>query len=168
MGDYSQVISAPAFSRRAVVLRGNAVPLSARLVLPSFGTVVFAVTLMQTLFLSQGSHTLFRDSDTGWHIRNGEAILRTASIPRADSFSYTRNGVEWFAWEWLSDVALGGTNRIAGLKGVALLAAFTIAVAVWASARVALFFGGNLFLTAASTVVLIGTTSLHWFARPHI
>src|SRR5215831_3599928 len=97
MGDYSQVISASAISAREPRLRRDALPWFAQLGLPSFGTVVFAVTLIQVLFLSQGPHTLFRDSDTGWHIRNGEAILDTASIPRVDAFSYTKSCGEWFA-----------------------------------------------------------------------
>src|SRR6185295_6499616 len=102
-------------------------------------------------FLSEGARGLFRDSDTGWHIRNGEAILNSYTVPRADPFSYTRNGREWFAWEWLSDVLLGEAHRIAGLSGVALLAGFGIALTVWYAARLSLALGGNLFFTAAAT-----------------
>src|SRR5256885_15044106 len=78
------------------------VKLPAALLLPSFGVVVFAVSLIQVLFLSP-AQALFRDSDTGWHVRNGEAIVETRTLPREDRFSYTRAGQEWFAWEWLSD-----------------------------------------------------------------
>src|SRR5437868_2361901 len=103
------------------------VPSLAVLLLPTFGSVVFAVTLLHVLFISVGTWVLFRDSDTGWHITNGEAILQTASIPRVDTFSYTHFGREWIAWEWLSDILLGGAHRIAGPAGVAILAALCIA-----------------------------------------
>src|SRR5437870_4318969 len=118
MSDYSQAIpllDASQRSRTATV----GVSWLAGLIFPSFGAAVFGVALLQVLFLSQGAQGLFRDSDTGWHIRNGEAILTNFAVPRVDSFSYTRSGNEWFAWEWLSDVAIGSAHRIAGLSGVA-------------------------------------------------
>ena len=93
--------------------------------LPGFCTVVFAVALLNVLFFSQGAQGLLRDSDTGC-LLNGETILTTGGLPRVDNFSYTRNGQPWFAWEWMSDVLLGGAHRIAGLSGVALLAGFAI------------------------------------------
>src|SRR5688572_21191951 len=123
MSGYPQAIDA-----LPVRARVAGVNLPAALLLPSFGVVVFAVTLLQVLFLSKGAQALFRDSDTGWHIRNGEAILQTFNLPQVDAFSYTRPGQPWFAWEWLSDVALGGAHQMAGLSGVALLAALAIAL----------------------------------------
>jgi hypothetical protein len=143
-------------------------PSVATWLLPNFVAVVFAVTLLQVLFLSAGSPRLFHDSDTGWHVRNGEVILSTASVPRIDRFSYTRDGESWFAWEWLSDAMFGAVHRIAGLPGVALIAALVIASTVSGAAYLALSWGGNLFLTAAATVLLLGATSMHWLARPHL
>src|SRR5688572_16348198 len=138
---------------------------AAHALLPSFCSIVFAVTLLHVLFLSQGAQSLLRDSDTGWHILNGQAILDTATLPRVDSFSYTRNGQPWFAWEWLTDVMLGAAHRLAGLSGVALLAGFAIALTAWAAARLSLSLGGNLFFTAGAVVLILGTTGIHWLAR---
>jgi hypothetical protein len=140
----------------------------AALLLPSFGAMVFAVTLIEVLFLAQGPQGLFRDSDTGWHVRNGETILQTFTVPRVDPFSYTRGGEPWFAWEWLSDAVFGAVHSFAGLSGVALLIALTIALMAWGVARLALSLGANLFLTAAGIVILLGTTGIHWLARPHV
>ena len=136
--------------------------------LPNFLTIVFAVTLLQVLFLSAGMPRLFHDSDTGWHIRNGESILSSAVVPRVDAFSYTRAGQPWLAWEWLSDTLLGASHRMAGLSGVGLIAAITIALTVYGAAHLALSLGGNLFFTSAGTVLLLGVTSMHWLARPHL
>ena len=136
--------------------------------LPGFCTVVFAVALLNVLFFSQGAQGLLRDSDTGWHILNGETILSTGTLPRVDTFSYTHAGQPWVSWEWMSDVLLGSAHRIAGLSGVALLAGFAIALTAWAAARLSLSLGGNLFFTAAAMVVLLQTTSIHWLARPHV
>ncbi|MBI2822103.1 MAG: hypothetical protein HYX74_07740 [Acidobacteria bacterium] len=164
MSHYSQAICALGSAPRS---RAEVASLAA-LLLPGFGAVVFAVTLLQVLFLSQGAQALFRDSNTGWHVRNGEAILNTAAAPRVDRFSFTRDGRQWFAWEWLSDALLGGAHRIAGLSGVGLLAALAIALTAWGAARLSLSLGGNLFFTAAAMVLLLGTTSIHWLARPHV
>jgi hypothetical protein len=136
--------------------------------LPNFCAAVFGVALLNVLFLSQGASGLFRDSDTGWHVLNGERILATATLPRVDTFSYTHNGEPWFAWEWASDVLLGGAHQIAGLPGVAILAGIAIAATAWGVARLALSLGGNPFFTAFAAVILLGTTSIHWLARPHV
>ncbi len=168
MSVYSQVIAEACPPPRSAARAAAPVSAVAAMVLPSVGSVIFAVALAQVLFLSGGTQVLFRDSDAGWHLRVGEAILSSGSVPRADTFSYTHWGRAWFAWEWLADALLGGVHRAAGLPGVALLAALAIAAAAWGAARLALSLGGNLFFTAAATVLLMGATSIHWLARPHI
>ena len=74
---------------------------------PDLAFATACVTLFYCLFLFQGYQKLFRDSDAGWHIRTGEAILATGTLPRTDPYSFTRAGQPWFAWEWLADVAVG-------------------------------------------------------------
>ena len=167
MDGYSQAIYALDSTPRSNSHRAEVTSLAVWL-LPNFRAVVFAVTLFQVLLLSQGSQTLFRDSDTGWHVRNGETILNTHALPRTDRFSYTREGQPWFAWEWLSDAVFGSAYRLAGLPGVAVLSALAIALTALGVAHLALSLGGNLFFTAGAIVVLLGTTSIHWLARPHI
>src|SRR5438093_3660968 len=137
MSDYSQAIGVLDASPRTGKDKAGVSRL-ATLLLPSLGVIVFAVALLQVLFLSQGAQGLLRDSDTGWHVRNGEAILTTFAVPRVDPFSYTRYGTEWFAWEWFSDVLLGGAHRIGGLPGVTLIAALSIALTMWGAARFSL------------------------------
>ena len=88
---------------------------------PDLAFATACVTLFYCLFLFQGYQKLFRDSDAGWHIRTGEAILATGNLPRTDPYSFTRAGQPWFAWEWLADVATGSIHRSLGLKGVAAL-----------------------------------------------
>lgn len=139
-----------------------------RVLLPNLCVAVFTVALLQVLVVSGGSHTLFRDSDTGWHIRIGEQILDRGAVPRTDPFSFTREGRPWIAWEWLSDAALGVTHRLAGLPGVALLSATVIAATALASIALALGLGANFFLAAGGAALLLGSTSIHWLARPHV
>src|SRR5215471_6217666 len=98
---------------------------------PDLAFVAAAITLFYCLFLFQGYQQLFRDSDAGWHIRTGEAILDTHQLPRTDPYSFTRGGQPWFAWEWGADVLSGEVHHAAGLRGVALLYGVAIAAGVW-------------------------------------
>jgi hypothetical protein len=136
--------------------------------LPSFGVMIFVSLLFNVLLLSGGTVTLFRDADTGWHIRTGEGILRNATVPATDSYSLLHGGRQWFAWEWLADVMLGGAQILAGPAGVALLAALCIALVGWGTWRFSLALGADLFVALVALVPMMGTTTIHWLARPHI
>ena len=135
---------------------------------PDLALVAACVTLVYCLFLFQGYQKLFRDSDAGWHIRAGEAILSTGDLPRTDPYSFTRAGQPWFAWEWLADIAAGAVHRAAGLSGVALFYAAAIAAGVWLWFRLHWALDGNFLLACAMAPLLLSTCNIHWLARPHI
>jgi hypothetical protein len=130
--------------------------------------VAAAVTLFYCLFLFQGYRQLFRDSDAGWHIVNGELILQTRELPRADPFSFTKQGDPWFAWEWAADVAVGAIHQSVGLRGVALFYAVAIAGGVWMWFRLTWAMGGNFLIACAMAPLLLSTCNIHWLARPHV
>jgi hypothetical protein len=136
--------------------------------LPDLALVAACVTLVYCLFLFQGYRQLFRDSDAGWHIRAGEAILSTGDLPRTDPYSFTRAGQPWFAWEWMADIAAGAVHRAAGLSGVALYYAAAIAAGVWLWFRLHWALEGDFLLACAMAPLLLSTCNIHWLARPHI
>ncbi len=135
---------------------------------PDVALAAACVTLFYCLFLFQGYQQLFRDSDAGWHIRTGEAILATGTLPRTDPYSFTRGGQPWFAWEWLTDTATGAIHRSAGLSGVALFYGAAIAIGVWLWFRLHWALGGNFLLACGMAPLLLSTCNIHWLARPHI
>jgi hypothetical protein len=159
--------TASAVAERGVSARERVVSGWARWLLPNLCAVVFAVTLWQVLFFA-GGHSLYSDSDTGWHIRAGESMIVMRQIPTTDPYSFTRAGRPWLAWEWLSDLAFGAAHRAAGLRGVELLSALAIALAVAGSVALALQLGANFFAAADGAALLMVVTSVHWLARPHI
>ena len=77
-------------------LRGPGIRLA--WLVPDLALVAASVTLFYCLFLVQGYRDLFRDSDTGWHIRTGETILTTHRLPHSDPCSFSHAGEPWFAW----------------------------------------------------------------------
>ncbi|HTQ54629.1 MAG TPA: hypothetical protein VMI94_09235 [Bryobacteraceae bacterium] len=60
------------------------------------------------------------DPDLWWHLKLGEIIWRTRSIPRADFLSYTTHGHAWIAHEWLAQLSIYGAWRLAGDTGLML------------------------------------------------
>ncbi len=136
--------------------------------LPDLALAGFLVTLFYCLFLFQGYQKLFRDSDAGWHIRTGEAILAEGSLPHTDTYSFTRFGQPWYAWEWGADALTGIAYRAAGLSGVALFYALAIAAGVWLWFRWSWAVDGNFLIACLFAAPMLSTTNLHWLARPHV
>ncbi|MFN7933846.1 MAG: hypothetical protein U0R19_10985 [Bryobacteraceae bacterium] len=139
-----------------------------RLLIPDAGMMVAAVSLFFGLFLGDGPSKLFRDSDTGWHIRNGERLLDGHPLARTDPYSFTKPGQPWFAWEWGADAIMGAAHRSNGLPGVALLYAALSASCVWLWFRLHWMAGGNFFLACVMASPLLTTLQLHYLARPHV
>ena len=85
-----------------------------RFVLPSLADLTF-VALLLCFALGPLSQKLLSDGDIGWHVRNGQQVLTTHTLPHTDSFSSTMSGKPWFAWEWLYDSLIGGIYNVSGL-----------------------------------------------------
>lgn len=127
-----------------------------------------AATLFYCLFLFGATHSLFRDSDTGWHLRNGENILTQHALPAADPFSFSKPGQQWFSWEWGSDVVMALANRAAGLTGVVALYATAIAAVSWLWIRFQFAIGGDFLLAGVFAPLMVTVAGAHWLARPHV
>jgi hypothetical protein len=108
------------------------------------------------------------DPDIGWHIRTGELILATHSLPRTDPFSSTMQGQPWFAWEWLYDILLGILNRACGLNGVVWLCALLVAAIFVLLLSQLLQRGTGLLLAIALMLLSLAASTIHLYARPHI
>src|SRR5207237_8972513 len=95
--------------------------------LPSVTDLIFILVLV-LLSYSVLSARLLGDAGIGWHIRNGELMLRSHMITRTDPFSYTMSGRPWLAWEWLYDAIIGVVHQSLGLNGVVFFTAIVIAL----------------------------------------
>jgi hypothetical protein len=135
---------------------------------PDFALVLTTIGLFYVLVVFGGSATLFGDSDSGWHIRTGERILATSSLPHTDPYSFSRAGEPWFAWEWGSDVLMGAAHRAARLRGVAFLFLVALGIALWMWFQLHWALGGDFLLACAMLGPMLTVTSLHWLARPHV
>ncbi len=129
--------------------------------------MIFVVLVAMLVFAPVGAG-LLNDADTGWHIRNGQHIARTLSVPHADYFSYTMSGKPWYAWEWLYDVGMGLLAARLGLNGVVLFTAVVIAFTFAFLLRSLMGEGGNLLVSALLTVLSALSAQVHMLARPHV
>lgn len=148
--------------------RHKGLPSLTKWFLPNVAMWISFAALVYGLYLGDGPGKLFRDSDTGWHIRNGESILAGNPLHHSDPYSFSKANQEWFAWEWAADVAMGAAHKWDGLAGVATLFALCGAVCTWIWLQLHWASGGNFFVACAMASPLFTTISLHWLARPHV
>ncbi len=142
-------------------------PAWVRVALPSITDLIF-VALLAMLVLTPLSVRLLGDAGIGWHIRTGQQILATHSIPRVDSFSSTMAGGPWFAWEWLYDVVVGQLEASMGLNGVVWLTAVTIATVFAWMFRLLMVRGTNIFVALVLVLLAVSASTIHFLARPHV
>jgi hypothetical protein len=136
-------------------------------VIPSTGDLIL-VALLGLLMYTALAVRLLGDAGIGWHIRTGQLILATHTIPHADPFSSTMSGRPWFAWEWLYDICVGWLDHVAGLNGVVFASASVIALTFSWTFRL-LLLRGTSFPVALGLVLLAASASMiHFFARPHV
>ena len=124
--------------------------------------------LLASLTIGELAPRLLGDAGIGWHIRNGQLMLATHSITRADSFSSTMSGQPWYAWEWLYDAGIAGVHHAWGLNGVVFITALMIALSFTLLFRLMLARGTGLPLAVILLVLAVGASAIHLFARPHV
>jgi hypothetical protein len=133
---------------------------------PSIADILFLTIF---LFLSiAGSKMLLGDGDTGYHIRAGEYILKTFSVPHSDIFSYLTPALPWTAHEWLSEIVMALIHRAAGLSGVAIFFAAIIASVYFLLFKIIRSYKGNILVSIFIMLLVILSSQIHWLARPHI
>ncbi len=84
----------------------------------------------------------FNDPDMWWHLKTGQIIWTTRTIPTTDLFSFTTNHHAWVPHEWLSQVSIYGAYRLGGYPGLMLwLCFFTAAIFIAGYALCSLYSG---------------------------
>jgi hypothetical protein len=144
-----------------------------KLLLPDLALCLSALTMLYCLSIYGGRQNLFRDADTGWHIRNGERILQQSQWPQRDPFSFSRPQAPWFAWEWLADVLMNQAHAApiagtAGLGGVFLLYLGLLGLITWAWFQLAWASSAWFLVAALASSLMLTTSNIHWLARPHL
>lgn len=135
--------------------------------MPSVADLLFVLLLLLLLFTPL-QQRLLGDAGTGWHIRDGQHITMTDSLPHRDPFSYTVAGKKWYAWEWMYDLLAWSVFERLGLNGVVFFSVLIIALTFALLFRHALRESHNLPVTLVLVLLSIGGSMIHVLARPHL
>jgi hypothetical protein len=144
-----------------------ATPVWARWALPSLADLIF-VALLGALVFTPLSVRLLGDAGIGWHIRTGQQILATQTIPHVDSFSASVGAKPWFAWEWLYDVVVGQLESALGLNGVVWFTSVVIAAVFALLFRLLTKGGTNVLVALVLMLLALASSMIHFLARPHV
>src|SRR5229473_2477175 len=136
--------------------------------MPSLSDLAFLTPILVLFWCTTGVGWLLTDSDTGWHIRAGEWILKNRRVPRTDLFSFTKAGQPWFAWEWLSDVLMAVVHGHSGLAGIVLVSLLVVGATSVCVYRNTLDESGHRVVAIALTGLAMAASTIHWLARPHL
>jgi len=88
---------------------------------------LFVILLFLALFTLAARNVT--DPDVWWHLRTGQLICETHSIPRTDPYSFTRFGQPWIDHEWLSQIVIYALYQIGSWTGLIIGFALVITAA---------------------------------------
>lgn len=134
--------------------------------IPSIADILFLCIFLYLSFAA--GESLLQDCDTGYHVRAGEYILDTHSVPKSDIFSFTNPPLPWTAHEWLSEVIMALIHKYFGLTGVVIFFSLIIAVIYHVLFRIMRSPKAGILVTLTVVLLAIGSSQIHWLARPHI
>jgi len=96
---------------------------------------IVPIVLLSMVFVLAVRQSVSIDPDLWWHLKAGQQIIDTRSIPHTDDYSFTKQGSEWVAHEWLSEVIMDAIYRVSGLTGLVTIFSLIIVIALWLTYR---------------------------------
>ena len=135
---------------------------------PSLSDLAFLIPILVLFWSTTGVGWLLTDSDTGWHIRAGEWMLKNGRVPSADLFSFTKAGQPWFAWEWLSDVLMAAMHSRFGLGGTVVASLVLLGATSVCIYRSTVEESEYRLIAIVLTGLAVAASTIHWLARPHL
>jgi hypothetical protein len=102
--------------------------------------------------------------DTFWHLRAGADLLRTGTIARADTYSFTAPGWPWRNLEWLWEPYGYAVWRVGGFPLLTLATAAFVLGGVWLTYRLMV---GRPSIRFALLLAGLPVMMSVWAVRPH-
>jgi len=104
--------------------------------------------------------------DIWWHLRAGQYIVETRSVPKTDIFSYTAADREWINPSWLADVFLIALHNLGGINLLLLVKASLVAATMLVVYRVMLSSGADWRVALATLLLAALAARFRFILRP--
>jgi hypothetical protein len=100
----------------------------------------------------------FDDPDLWWHLKTGQSIWSTHTIPTTDLFSYTTHHHAWVPHEWLSQVLIYAAYKLGGYSGLMVWLCLATTAVLISGYLLCTLYSGN------SKVAFVGAMAIWLFA----
>jgi hypothetical protein len=108
------------------------------------------------------------DPDFWWHLKTGQYIVETRSIPHADIFSTLRFGSEWVTHEWLSEVFIYLVFHVMGFGGLIAFFSILITGSFWIVYQRCRKRGVHTYIAGFAVLLGAAATLPTWGVRPQM
>ena len=108
------------------------------------------------------------DTDFWWHLRTGQYIVDTKTIPHTDIFSTVRFGSEWVTHEWLAEVLTYLLFRAWSFGGLIIVFSLIITAAYWIAYRQCRRRTGHVYFAGFALLLGAFASMPTWGVRPHV
>jgi len=109
-----------------------------------------------------------KDPDFYWHLKTGQYLLETRTIPSVDMFSWTRFGSEWVTHEWLSELFMFAIFRVLGYGGLIVMFSLVITAAFKIAYRRCKEVADHPYVAGFALIVGAAATMPTWGVRPQM
>ncbi len=110
----------------------------------------------------------FDDPDLWWHLKMGQIIWTTHSIPAHDLFSYTTNHQALIPQEWLAEVSIYGAYLWGWYSGLMLWFCVLAAALLVAGYGLCWFYSGNAKVAFAGALIIWFFGTIGFAIRPQM
>ncbi len=110
----------------------------------------------------------FDDSDMWWHLKMGQIIWTTHTIPLTDIFSYTSNHQAVTPQEWLAQAAIYGAWKWDGLSGLMLWMCLLAAAILIAGYSLCWLYSGNAKVAFVGAMIIWLFSTVAFSIRPQM
>ncbi|HEV2484240.1 MAG TPA: hypothetical protein VGT08_01805 [Terracidiphilus sp.] len=110
----------------------------------------------------------FDDPDLWWHLKMGQIIWTTHSIPANDIFSYTTNHQALIPQEWLSQVVIYGAYLCGGCSGMMLWLSAMSALLLVAGYGLCWLYSGNAKVAFVGALIIWFFATIGFSIRPQM
>lgn len=131
----------------------------------SFPVVLGALLVLLMMFTVRSR---FSDPDLWWHLKIGQIVWNTHSIPRVDLFSFTAYGHPWIAQEWFSETLIYGAYKFGGYSGLMLWLCVTSSLLALGAFRLCTLYSGNCKIAFLGAMVTWFFSTVGLAIRPHM